>query len=116
MSSKDLSLGFIFDFYKELLSEQRKNVFDLYYNEDFSLGEIAEQVGITRQGVRDIVKKTEKQLLEYESRLGLAKRFEKISENCESIAKKLERLKDGLQAHSELESLIEDVKRLAEIQ
>ena len=115
MSTKDLSLGFLFDFYGELLSEQRKNVFDLYYNEDLSLSDVAEQIGITRQGVRDTVKKTEKQLLEYESKLGLAGRFEEISENCEDIVKKLTQMKSKSDSAADFDALIADVKRLAEI-
>ena len=115
MKSKDLSLGFLFDFYGELLSEQRKNVFDLYYNEDLSLAEVAEQIGITRQGVRDIVKKSEKQLLDFESKLGLASRFIEISENCESIAERLSKIKGSAQNESEFDDIIKDVKRLSQI-
>ena len=115
MKSKDLSLGFLFDFYGELLSEQRKNVFDLYYNEDLSLSEIAEQVGITRQGVRDTVKKAEKQLLDFEEKLGLASRFLEISESCESISEKLLFLKQSYDMSAQIDSIIEDVKRLSQI-
>lgn len=115
MKSKDLSLGFLFDFYGELLSEQRKNVFDLYYNEDLSLAEVAEQIGITRQGVRDTVKKAEKQLLEFESKLGLASRFIQISENCESIAERLSKIKTESQCGEDFDGIIADVKRLSEI-
>lgn len=115
MKSKDLSLGFLFDFYGELLSEQRKNVFDLYYNEDLSLAEVAEQIGITRQGVRDIVKKSEKQLLDFESKLGLASRFIEISENCESIAQRLTKIKGSAQNEIEFDDIIKDVKRLSQI-
>ena len=113
--AKDLSIGFLFDFYGELLSEQRKNLFDLYYNEDLSLAEVAEQVGITRQGVRDTVKKTEKQLLEFESKLGLAGRFREISDNCEDIVQRLSGMKAKSDVPEEFDSVIEDVKRLAEI-
>ncbi len=115
MKSKDLSLGFLFDFYGELLSEQRKNVFDLYYNEDLSLSEIAEQVGITRQGVRDTVKKAEKQLLDFEEKLGLANRFLEISESCENISKQLSILKQNGNTAAEIDTIIEDVKRLSQI-
>lgn len=115
MKSKDLSLGFLFDFYGELLSEQRKNVFDLYYNEDLSLAEIAEQIGITRQGVRDIVKKCEKQLIDFESKLGLASRFREISENCEAISERLADLKVKANNHLEFDDIIADVKRLSQI-
>lgn len=111
---KDMNLAFLFDFYGELLSDQRKEVFELYYNDDLSLSEIAEQIGITRQGVRDTVKKAEKQLSEYESKLGLAGRFKKITESCERIALRLEAIEDEGNRRV-LDELVREVKRLSEI-
>lgn len=49
----------LFDFYGELLTEKQKEYYDLHYNEDLSLGEIAEQSGISRQGVWDIIRRAE---------------------------------------------------------
>lgn len=116
MSTKDLSIGFLFDFYGELLSDRQKNMFDLYYNEDLSLAEIAEQVGITRQGVRDTVKKVEEQLLSFEDKLGLATRFREISKKCDLVTKKLEKIKDS---HSELteeiEILTDEIRNISEL-
>lgn len=114
IKEKDMSLCFLFDFYGELLSEHRREVFELYYNDDLSLSEVAEQVGITRQGVRDTVKKAEKQLLEFENKLGLAGRFKQICESCENIAERLTELGARLD-EPELDELIQDVKRLSEI-
>ena len=62
MFQKDLSIGYLIDFYGELLSERKRSVIDMYYNEDFSLAEIAEEINISRQGVRDIIKKAEEVL------------------------------------------------------
>ena len=58
---------------------------ECYYNEDLSLAEIAEEKGITRQGVRDGIKRAEQQLLEMEERLGLAKRFRSVQEELTQI-------------------------------
>ena len=71
--AKDLRITFLLDFYGDMLTEKQREVVECYYNEDLSLAEIAEEKGITRQGVRDGIKRAEQQLLEMEERLGLAK-------------------------------------------
>ena len=76
MKSNTFHMSMLFDFYGELLTEKQKELFDLYYNEDLSLTEIAEHAGISRQGVRNLIKKAEEELFFYEEKLGLAKKFE----------------------------------------
>lgn len=76
--AKDLRITFLLDFYGDMLTEKQREVVECYYNEDLSLAEIAEEKGITRQGVRDGIKRAEQQLLEMEERLGLAKRFRSV--------------------------------------
>lgn len=78
--AKDLQITFLLDFYGDMLTPKQRDVVDCYYNEDLSLAEIAEEKGITRQGVRDAVKRAEQQLLEMEERLGLAERFYAVRE------------------------------------
>ena len=75
MFEKDLKISFLLDFYGDVLSERKRTVLDAYYNEDLSLAEIAEEIGISRQGVRELIKKAEEELRFYEERLGLAERF-----------------------------------------
>ena len=75
MKSKPLEMSLLFDFYGETLTEKQRELFDLYYNEDLSLAEIAEHAGITRQGVRDSVKRAEHALHEMEQKLGLVARY-----------------------------------------
>ena len=65
----------LFDFYGELLTERQKEFFDLYYNEDLSLSEIAENSGISRQGVRDVIVRAEGVMQEVEDKTGLIRRF-----------------------------------------
>ena len=74
MKGKPLEMSLLFDFYGETLTEKQRELFDLYYNEDLSLAEIAEHAGITRQGVRDI-KRAEHALREMEEKLGLVARY-----------------------------------------
>ena len=57
MKATPLEMSLLFDFYGETLTEKQRELFDLYYNEDLSLSEIAEHAGITRQGVRDSIKR-----------------------------------------------------------
>ncbi|MCL2056882.1 MAG: putative DNA-binding protein [Oscillospiraceae bacterium] len=83
---KDLRISVLLDFYGEMLTEKQREAVELYYNEDLSLAEIAEHSGITRQGVRDAVKRAENQLLEYEEKLGLWARFLEIKKGLEEIA------------------------------
>ena len=83
MFEKNLQIGYLLDFYGELLSERKRSVMDMYYNEDLSLAEIASEIGISRQGARDIIKKCEEELLFYEEKLGLAKKLKNV-ETCAS--------------------------------
>ena len=87
MFEKNLNLGYLLDFYGELLPERKRSVMDMYYNEDFSLAEIAGEIGISRQGVRDIIKKSEDELLFYEEKLGLAKKLKQVEETASQLQK-----------------------------
>jgi predicted DNA-binding protein YlxM (UPF0122 family) len=65
----------LFDFYGELLTEKQRAYFDIHYNDDLSLAEIAEQTGISRQGVWDIIRRAEQTLRDTEEKTGLIARF-----------------------------------------
>ena len=66
---KNVKISMLWQIYGKLLTEKQYKVIDYYYNQDLSLSEIAENEEITRQGVRDIIKKGEKKLFEYEEKL-----------------------------------------------
>lgn len=83
--AKNMEIALLFDFYGDMLTDKQRDVVELYYNDDLSLAEIAENGGITRQGVRDSIKRAESQLLEMEERLGLARRFREMREGLDSI-------------------------------
>lgn len=89
---KNIEISLLFDFYGQLLKEQQQQTVTLYYNDDLSLAEIADQLGITRQGVRDSIKRAEKSLYSFEEKLGLLERFQKTERGLyeiESLAKGL---------------------------
>ena len=82
---KNLEIALLLDFYGEMLTEKQRDMVHYYYNDDLSLAEIAENEGITRQGVRDSIKRAEAQMLEMEERLGLYRRFRLICEDAQQI-------------------------------
>ena len=87
MKGKPLEMSLLFDFYGETLTEKQRELFDLYYNEDLSLAEIAEHAGITRQGVRDSIKRGEGILLELEEKVGFARRYRAVQEGVAQLEK-----------------------------
>lgn len=86
------------DIYHPLLTEKQYDVLDMYFNLDYSLSEIAENESISRQGVLDIIKRSEQKLLEYEDKLGIMKKFEAT----EQAIKKIERLSKNAQNEREI--------------
>lgn len=107
MKSQAYRMAMLYDFYGDVLTERQKEFYDLYYNEDLSLGEIAENYGITRQGVRDVIVRAETVLTELEDKTGLIKRFHTMHGQLEQIAQDAQRIRQlALQLdNSELERL-----------
>ena len=85
MKNQTYRMTMLFDFYGEILTERQKEFFDLYYNEDLSLGEIAENSGITRQGVRDVIVRAESAMQEIEDKTGLIRRFMQMQGKVSAI-------------------------------
>ena len=85
MKNQTFRMTMLFDFYGELLTDRQKEFYDLYYNEDLSLSEIAENYGISRQGVRDAIKHGEATLTEMEQKLGIARRSAAMRDDVERL-------------------------------
>ena len=92
MKNQAYRMAMLFDFYGDLLTERQKEFYDLYYNDDLSLAEIAENYDITRQGVRDIIVRAEKTLEDIEEKTGLIQCYHRtrattatLKELCEQI-------------------------------
>jgi len=94
--AKNLEISVLLDFYGQLLTEKQREVVGLYYDEDLSLAEIAEHAGITRQGVRDCIKRAENLLLDCEEKLGHVRRFDEIQKGLDQIISCAAQLKDVL--------------------
>ena len=93
MKNQTFRMTMLYDFYGELLTERQKEFYDLYYNEDLSLSEIAENYGISRQGVRDVIVRAEAYLTEIEDKTGLVKRFMQLSPHVDAIAQSIEEIR-----------------------
>lgn len=74
---KNLDIIMLYDFYHDMLTDKQAQVIDLYYNEDLSLAEISEHLSITRQGVRDNIKRAESALIDWEQKIGAFARYQK---------------------------------------
>lgn len=93
--AKELKFVLLLDCYGELLTEHQRNVMELYYCDDLSLSEIGEPMGITRQGVRALIKRTEGLLLNYEEKLGFAGRLGKMRSCFEALEESAAQINDA---------------------
>ncbi|MFZ7132072.1 MAG: YlxM family DNA-binding protein [Eubacteriales bacterium] len=76
---KYIEISLLYDFYRELLSQRQKSIVEYYYNDNYSLGEIAEKINISRQGVFDTLKRGEELLYEYDKKLQLKDKYQSNS-------------------------------------
>jgi len=109
--AKNLAISYLLDVYAPVLTDKQREVVELYYNEDLSLAEIAENCGITRQGVRDSIKRGESVLNELETKLGFAGKLRVIAESAEDIR----RCASDILLHNSRSAYSEQVRLLAEI-
>jgi len=94
----------LYDFYGELLTEHQRNIYEDAVFNDMSLSEIAQEQGISRQGVHDLIKRCDKILQDYESKLHLVERFEKAKGKIAQIVA----LTEGNDATTELDAIQEE--------
>ncbi|MCM3709968.1 putative DNA-binding protein [Sporosarcina luteola] len=107
MLEKTTRVNFLYDFYQTLLTEKQRIYMQLYYLDDLSLGEIADEYGVSRQAVYDNVRRTEAMLEDYEEKLKLFSKFR----NRMEIIEKLEQLVLGNdEASKEVRMLLNALK------
>ncbi len=107
---KNVKISILCQLYGKLLSEKQLEFIDDYYNNDLSLSEIAENHGITRQAVRDMLKKGEKKLFEYEEKLLFMKRMLNQEKKIEEILLELTKIQKDY-TDNEIASILENVKK-----
>ncbi len=93
MEEGRLMQSMLLDFYGELLTDKQRECYDLHYNEDLSLSEIAEQAGVSRQGVWDNIRRAEAALQEMEAKTGLIRRFRDTRRGLEALRELLGELR-----------------------
>ena len=93
MKNQTYRMTMLFDFYGDILTDRQRELFDLYYNEDLSLAEIAENCGISRQGVRDVIVRAEAAMQEIEDKTGLIRRFMQMQPKIAAIEEAAQQIK-----------------------
>lgn len=112
---KMVEIGLLFEQYKELLTDKQREMVSLYYEEDYSLGEISENLGVSRQGVYDTLKRSEKILREYESKLHLVSKAKNQEKFLKSIGEKIIDIKEDLLHNRDCADLIPKLENIEEI-
>ena len=110
MFEKDLKKAYLLDFYGDVLTERKREVLDMYYNEDLSLAEIADQIGISRQGVRDLIKKAEEEIFFLEEKLGLAQKMSALKIYSDNALRIAENGGDIQEIQKEIEEIAKIIK------
>lgn len=98
-------ISLMLDFYGQLITKRQLEILDLHYNSDYSLGEIAEQMNISRQGVYDNIKKGKKALIQMEEKLGLMGRFSAQKNKAKEILSLLDSINSSLLESQDLQKL-----------
>ncbi len=98
---KTLRKSLLFDFYGPLLTQRQQDVFQMYFHDDLSLGEIGSQLGISRQGVYDILKRSGVSLEDFEAKLALVAKYQDNQESLREIKTSLESVRKRLIATSD---------------
>lgn len=116
MFDKMLQISLLYDFYGQLLTKKQQEVVQLYYNNDYSLGEISEQLRVSRQAVYDTIKRTEKVLFEYEEKLGLVEKFINTQRDIEKILDIVEKIEHHMDlSKDDMCNFQEEIKKIRSI-
>ena len=112
---KMVEIGLLFEQYKELLTDKQKEIVSLYYEENYSLGEISENLNVSRQGVYDTLKRSEKILKDYEAKLGLVKKSKEREKFTQDIYNKVVDIKQDLLQNRDCANLIPKLENLEDV-
>ena len=101
----------LYDFYSELLTASQRKIYEEVFFDDLSLSEVAKEENITRQGVYDMIKRTQKALINYEKKLGLVDRYKKQKDIVSEIERSVKKIKDS-DAKKTLTELLKELKSI----
>ena len=107
MKNQAYRMAMLFDFYGDLLTERQREFYDLYYNEDLSLAEIAENYGISRQGVRDVIVRAEAAMSEIEEKTHIIRRFHQSQAAIAAIDQAADQLLQAVNERSYKEAMLD---------
>lgn len=110
MFEKNMKIAYLIDFYADVLDDHTRDIMKAYYNDDLSLAEIAEDEGISRQGIRHIVKKGEDQLLSLEAKLGIAEKHEETLMIGEELSRIIVRL-EAVNSNEECVNALKEISK-----
>ena len=105
----------LFDFYGDLLTERQRTAYGMYYNDNLSLSEIAEELSVSRQGARDAVQRAADGLRAYEARLGLVFKHNERTRLIEDIVGDVKKLSDSNNSSKHIDTLIQKIQLLSEV-
>lgn len=117
MKNQAYRMTMLFDFYGDVLTPRQKEFYDLYYNADLSLSEIAQNSGITRQGVRDVIVRAENTLIELEEKTGIISRFHTMRTQLDQLQRSSSALTDLANRYDDqtLEQLAGEISEIVSI-
>ena len=120
--AKNLEISFLLDFYGDVLTERQREVMEQYYNDDLSLAEIADNFGITRQGVRDSIKRGEGIILDLEQKVCFAARYRAVQQGVaqlESLARSIRfansnSYSPNAEIERDVDQMLEEIRRITD--
>ena len=111
MKNQAYRMAMLFDFYGDVLTDRQKEFYDLYYNEDLSLSEIAENYGISRQGVRDVIVRAEAAMEDIEEKTHIIRRFNQNKKEIAGIEEAADRLLKAIDDRSYNDFMLDEIAR-----
>lgn len=112
---KMVEIGLLFEQYKDLLTDKQREIVSLYYEEDYSLGEISENLNVSRQGVYDTLKRSEKILKDYEDKLKLVYKIQQQEKFIQTIEDKIVDIKQDLLQNKDCANLIPKLENIEDV-
>ncbi len=107
-----LQVSLLYDFYGALLTDKQRKCIEMHFLNDFSLSEIADEFGVSRQAIYDIINRTRQMLVDYEGKLGLVRRYQTEQECIQDIFSIMKNLPDDIKKKYQLEIVIHKLSSL----